>query len=158
MYANKSGAWGVGGMGESARLVVTLARRLFWICIELLTLNRRWISGITRLASNCERAAHGGELRQAAGVTTPIVIRANSDVCYWGQKRTLLERAAMSANDPEQTLKLLRSPSGRTKLWGCQGSLQSFLDIGRFASLNAMRPRETFSRNTMAPRESRLTM
>jgi hypothetical protein len=29
LYANKSGARGVGGMGESARLVVTLARRLF---------------------------------------------------------------------------------------------------------------------------------
>ena len=29
LYANKSGARGVGGMGESARLVVTLGRRQF---------------------------------------------------------------------------------------------------------------------------------
>jgi hypothetical protein len=31
----------------------------------------------------------------------------------------------MSANDPEQTLKLLRSPSGRTKLW-CQAAFKAF--------------------------------
>jgi hypothetical protein len=78
LYANKSGARGVGGMGESARLVVTLDRRLFRICIELLTLNRQWISGITRLASNCERAAHCGEHREAAGAIAQALNASNS--------------------------------------------------------------------------------
>jgi hypothetical protein len=66
-------------MGESARLVVTLDRRLFRICIELLTLNRQWISGITRLASNCERAAHCGQHRQAARPAKSHLSRAGRE-------------------------------------------------------------------------------
>jgi hypothetical protein len=50
-FTQTNRALGVSGDGESARLGVTLGRRHSEICIELLTLNRRWISGITRLSA-----------------------------------------------------------------------------------------------------------
>ena len=47
-------------------------------------------------------AAYCSEHRQAAGATTPNVIRANSDVRFLGLKRTSCEDASMSVNDAKR--------------------------------------------------------
>jgi hypothetical protein len=74
LYANKSGARGVGGRG-SARLVVTLDRatilNLYRIAHSESTVDK-WDNSPR---PNCERAADRGEDRQAARAFAPIALR-----------------------------------------------------------------------------------
>jgi hypothetical protein len=62
-------------MGEAPDLWLLWTGDYSEICIELLTLNRRWISGITRLASNCERAAVAAPIVGENGIGIRLIWR-----------------------------------------------------------------------------------
>ena len=69
--------------------------------------NRRWISGITRLAPNCERAADRGEHRQAAGAA----VTSCRPRCTGAPQPVETMRAGITAMIRKSEMSNLRDPA-----------------------------------------------